>query len=168
MKLAALLLAATTAGAAESYWLQQYSVPAHDETRTAELVVKSADELAKAPGLVEINGGVFAAALDSFVSAPDRRQLAFTLEKARAKELEKALKKLGKLSVLATRPQPLPKTEIRERLARLRDDQKKKELAGLPAASGLVADMVAHLTTLDARVGQAEKRSLWNLTVRIK
>jgi len=162
---------AVLASAAEPFWLKQYSIPPYSEIRTAELKTKTLDDAPKIVAAIEIAGGILTAPVDAFVSAPDQRQLSFTIDKAKARDLAKGLKRFGRLDAPAGRPHgAIPAGEIKEKLARLRAERKERgeALAGAPIAAEAAAELVARYSALESQARAAESRSLWNLTIRVK
>lgn len=180
--IAAVALAACVAWAAAApsprvapYWLQTYTPPYYAEIWTAEILVKSLDQdVPKVLAAIEKNGGSLTQSFDSFAGSAEggQQQLSFSIQRSSQERLLKALRRAGRVKPPVSRPQggALPRDEIRGKLARLSKDKSEKgaALARVPSAAEVVDELIEQLSTVEAAAQEAEKRALWNLTIRVR
>lgn len=171
-----LLLLAVSASAAPAphakpYWMKTYSLAPYRETWTGALAVKKLDDaLPKVQDAVEKGGGRLTQPMALFVGSSTEKQVSLVVPLTRAKDLLKALRKLGKVEEPAVRPigEPIPLPEVREKLSRLTKEktENRAALALAPVASEAMDEMIEHLANVEAVGRSAESEVLWNLTVK--
>lgn len=177
----ALLLLAVSASAATApaplaaprprpYWLKAYAPAPYQEIWRTELKVKKLDDaLPKVVAAVEKSGGRLTQPLSNFIGSISEKQMSLIVPQSRAADLLKALRKIGKAEKPVVRPggEPIPLSEVREKLERLTKEKadKKDALAQAPAASDAVDEMIEYLTGVES-AARAERGVLWNITVK--
>ena len=155
------------------YWFKTYSTAPYKEIWTGELSLENyADGLPKAVVAISANGGVLTQSLDTFVSSPQSHQLSFSLPRANAAALLKALRKLGDIPEPATRMMgvPIPVEEVRAKIDVMMKEKvdHAADLARVPAAAAAEEEILEHLLLVENVASRVNAEVLFNLTAKQK
>lgn len=157
---------------AAEYWLRLYPTPAYGEIWRLTIEVADFEKgLEKAIAVLD-KRGESVLPLENMAGSGKAgfQQLSYRLAADAAPKAFAALQKLGEVQELQKNPGVIPavREEVRDKLAKLKADRDSNAaaLAGMPAVGAAVAEIIAHLETVDKANAEAEGRVLLNLQIR--
>lgn len=157
------------------HWLKIYSLLPYKEHWSLAISVRDIKkDLPRVLAAFSKSGGALIQTLESFPSSPSAgtQQLSYTLSAQSAAKVLKALRKVGDFPAPLVRPavEPVPLAEVKDKIKRLMGERaaRAKELAGMPAVSAAVDELLEHLLLVEAVHEKADAEVLLNVTVQEK
>src|SRR3989338_944303 len=160
-------------GAERPYWLKIYYPIPHSEEWTLNLKVRNLKKgLPRILKIFENSGVTLTVPLQNSAAGAKSQQLTYKLSDKAGRESLRGLGKIASFEAPRVRlaAESTPLAEIKAKIDKLLPERAAhaKELAGMPAISGLADEMLEHLLLVEAMAKKKEIQVLLNITVEEK
>jgi len=155
------------------YWLKIYSLIPYSEEWTPNLKVKNLQkDLPRILKVFEKNGGALTVPLQNSAAGAKSQQLSYKLSDKAGREALAGLKKFSSFNEPRVRlaAESTPLAEVKAKIEKLMPERAAhaKELAGMPAISGIADELLEHLLLVESIAKKKEMQVLLNITVEEK